>query len=76
MMYSGEYDRGDLIRIPANTTLFEAVPPGELQDHRWETTEPILGVVVEELLPAIPGFIRVYTEGRKWYMNDKYVARA
>ena len=70
-----EYDLGDLIRIPANSTLFE-VPPGEIQYQRWETPEPFLGVVVEESLPRRPGLIRVYTQGKKWYLNDKYVARA
>lgn len=75
-MHNGEYDLGDLIRIPANTTLFEVIPPGELQHVRWETSEPSLGVVVEETLPALPGFIRVYARGKKWYLNDKYIARA
>jgi len=74
-MHKGDYDLGDLIRIPANTTLFEVLP-GEIQHQRWETPEPVLGVVVEELLPKLPGFIRVYTQGKKWYLNDKYIARA
>lgn len=74
-MGSCGYEHGALIRIPANSTLFE-VPPGQPQHHRWETPEPMLGVVIERTLPKLPGFIRVYTEGKKWYLNDKYTVRA
>jgi hypothetical protein len=73
---------GDLVRVPANSQLLEADLDGrqtlygaqETVQVRLNTNEPVLGLVFSvSRTDIIPRYVGVMIEGRRWFVDDKYV---
>jgi|7_EtaG_2_1085326.scaffolds.fasta_scaffold00179_8 hypothetical protein len=73
---------GDLVRVPANSQLLEADLDGrqtlygarETVQARLNTNEPVLGLVFSvNQTDIIPRYVGVMIEGRRWFVDDKYV---